>query len=157
SAEALADDLQRFLDDRPIQARRTPIWEHAWRWSRRNPGVSLLALAVAALLVVVVSVESGSLLLGAAALLAALGFAASLSAVQFRRLAAQERRSRAEAEQARRQAEERARAEAEAREKLETNLYYRWIALAQQARAAGDAARAEELLDECPARRRGWE
>src|SRR5262249_51801645 len=35
--------------------------------------------------------------------------------------------------------------------------YYRWIALAQQARAAGDAARAEELLDECPARRRGWE
>ncbi len=38
TATALAEDLRRFLADRPIQARRTPAWEHAWRFCRRNPG-----------------------------------------------------------------------------------------------------------------------
>jgi WD40 repeat protein len=38
TAAALAEDLQRFLADRPIRARRTPWHERAWRWCRRNPG-----------------------------------------------------------------------------------------------------------------------
>src|SRR5207253_1026846 len=33
----LAEDLQRFLDDRPIKARRRSLLQHAWRWCRRNP------------------------------------------------------------------------------------------------------------------------
>jgi serine/threonine protein kinase/tetratricopeptide (TPR) repeat protein len=48
TAQALADDLGRFLEDRPIQARRTTSVEHFWRWCRRNPA---LAGSVAAALV----------------------------------------------------------------------------------------------------------
>jgi hypothetical protein len=37
SAAELAADLQRFLDDEPIQARRLTGGERAWRWCRRHP------------------------------------------------------------------------------------------------------------------------
>jgi serine/threonine protein kinase len=51
-AGELADDLRRFLGNRPIEARRTPWWEQAWRWCRRNPGISTAsAAALAALLI----------------------------------------------------------------------------------------------------------
>src|SRR5262249_50073804 len=40
SACELADDLRRFLDDRPVRARRGSPVEHAWRWCRRNPAVA---------------------------------------------------------------------------------------------------------------------
>ena len=36
SAEALAEDLQRFLEDRPIRARRVSSAERLLRWGRRN-------------------------------------------------------------------------------------------------------------------------
>ena len=44
-AAALAEDLQRFLDDKPIKARRVTAAEQAaWRWTvRRNPAVASLA------------------------------------------------------------------------------------------------------------------
>ena len=55
SAEALADDLQRWLDGFPIQARPVSKLEHAGRWCRRRPAVAallaVLALTVAASLV----------------------------------------------------------------------------------------------------------
>lgn len=37
SAAALAEDLERWLQRRPILARRTLPSTHAWRWLRRNP------------------------------------------------------------------------------------------------------------------------
>ncbi len=40
-ASGLADDLRRFLSDRPIRARRTPPWEHGWRFCRRNPALAI--------------------------------------------------------------------------------------------------------------------
>jgi WD40 repeat protein len=58
SADALAEDLGRFIQGVPIQARPTPAWERAWKWARRRPAVaalSLLTLAVAAVGFVLVS------------------------------------------------------------------------------------------------------
>ena len=46
SAAALAEDLQRFLEDRPIQARPPGRVELFGRWCRRNPVVVGLLAAV---------------------------------------------------------------------------------------------------------------
>src|SRR5262245_19857514 len=58
SAAELADDLQRFLGDRPVRARRTSAAERGWRWCRRNPAVALLFTSVAVLLAAVAAVSS---------------------------------------------------------------------------------------------------
>jgi eukaryotic-like serine/threonine-protein kinase len=50
TATAFAEDLQRFLADRPIQARRTAVWERTWRWCRRNKVVAALLGGIAAML-----------------------------------------------------------------------------------------------------------
>jgi eukaryotic-like serine/threonine-protein kinase len=42
TALALADDLDRYLADRPIQARRTPVVERGLKWVRRRPITSFL-------------------------------------------------------------------------------------------------------------------
>jgi eukaryotic-like serine/threonine-protein kinase len=58
SAEEMADDLRRFLGDRPIRARRVSSVEHLWRWCRRNPTVAGLTATALALLVLVAVVAS---------------------------------------------------------------------------------------------------
>jgi serine/threonine protein kinase/WD40 repeat protein len=50
SAQALAEDLERFLSDQPIHARRTAPLERAWRWTRRNPALAALMTSIGALL-----------------------------------------------------------------------------------------------------------
>jgi tetratricopeptide (TPR) repeat protein len=54
SAEALAEDLERWLAGEPIQARRTGSWERLGKWVRRRPALAGLVvvsvLAVMALL-----------------------------------------------------------------------------------------------------------
>jgi serine/threonine-protein kinase len=52
SAEALADDLERWLGGEPIRARAVGRLELAWRWCRRNQARAVAGLAVALLLVV---------------------------------------------------------------------------------------------------------
>jgi eukaryotic-like serine/threonine-protein kinase len=39
TAQELADDLQRFLEDKPIQAKRPSVVERARKWGRRHPAV----------------------------------------------------------------------------------------------------------------------
>src|SRR5262249_9103541 len=58
TADELAEDLRRFLDDRPLRARRASPGERAWRWCRRNPALAGLTAVAAALLVVVATVSS---------------------------------------------------------------------------------------------------
>lgn len=57
SAAELADDLERWLEGRPIHARRVGAAESLWRWARRHP---LPAALSAALLLTLIT---GSLLL----------------------------------------------------------------------------------------------
>src|SRR5262249_34071763 len=98
SAAALADDLQRFLESKPILARPTPAWERLAKWARRRPAVAALALL--------------------SAVTAAVGFA--LVTWQWRE--AEEARTRAEDA---RGGEERQRLQAEeALREARTNLYF---------------------------------
>ena len=53
SAHALRDDLRRFLDMRPIRARRVSAAEWLWRWCQRNPLTATCAAVIAGLLVLV--------------------------------------------------------------------------------------------------------
>ena len=66
SAIELADDLRRFLDDRPIRARRIGSLRLAWRWCRRNRALAG-SLAAAVLLLIAVTVVSFSAYLSTAA------------------------------------------------------------------------------------------
>jgi serine/threonine protein kinase len=53
TASELTADLQRFLDDEPIQARRQKEWERCLRWARRNPGVAAMGAVLTAVLLLV--------------------------------------------------------------------------------------------------------
>jgi hypothetical protein len=59
AAQEMADDLQRYLERKPIHARAPSIPERFWGWTRRNPQallictISLLVLTVASVAVAV--------------------------------------------------------------------------------------------------------
>lgn len=53
SAGELADDLQRFLDDRPIRARRVGFVERVWRWGKRNRLVAGLLFSIIVLIAII--------------------------------------------------------------------------------------------------------
>lgn len=55
TAAAFADDLERFLEGRPIQARPISLAEKAWLWCRREPKIaSLLGLAASLMLILTI-------------------------------------------------------------------------------------------------------
>ncbi|MDO5553816.1 MAG: serine/threonine-protein kinase [Planctomycetia bacterium] len=65
----LADDLTRFLEERPIRARRSSVLEQGWRWCRRNKlSASLLGLSL--LLLVLLTTGSWTAYFHARSLLA---------------------------------------------------------------------------------------
>jgi|GEM_PF-860572 len=57
TAGELAADLQRFLDDEPIQARRISSAERLARWCRHHPGVATLTGILALLLIGITAVS----------------------------------------------------------------------------------------------------
>jgi serine/threonine protein kinase/formylglycine-generating enzyme required for sulfatase activity/Flp pilus assembly protein TadD len=52
SATEMAEDLKRFVDDKPVRARRISEVERVVRWCRRNPVMALLYFSLVILLVV---------------------------------------------------------------------------------------------------------
>jgi serine/threonine protein kinase/tetratricopeptide (TPR) repeat protein len=86
TAGEMADDLRRFLEDKPVRARPVRAPERFWRWCRRNPVIAgLTVLAAGLLLLVAVGATVGYM-----QALAALGREAAL------REEAEEHRGRAE-------------------------------------------------------------
>ena len=68
TAEALGDDLRRFLDGKPVAARPARPWERAWKAARRRPVIAtLLAACTAALLLLLAGGAYYNAQLGAAA------------------------------------------------------------------------------------------
>ncbi len=51
SARELADDLHRFVHGQPVTAHSTSAVTHAWRWCRRHPVATLVAIFAATLAV----------------------------------------------------------------------------------------------------------
>jgi WD40 repeat protein len=131
TAQALADDLRRFVEDRPVRARRATPAEHAWRWARRNPATAVL--------------------LAALVLACAAGLAGVLTQMLRAEGKARDEASAHEREAAARQRAQRA--EAEARD----NLYLGRIAQARLEWRLNNLTRAGQLLELCEPGRRGWE
>lgn len=165
SAAALAADLRRFLDGRPVAARPVKSWERLVRWSRRNPVVaglsgatafSLIAVAVVASVLAWVKSTSNTQLLEKQAALST-----SLENEARQRTEADAQRSRADA--LRRKAEAEKRNADRQREATEAHLYVVRARSAQEAADRNEFEQLSELLEEQRPRnaserdRRGWE
>ncbi len=119
SAAELTADLQRFLDDEPIQARRISNGERLARWCRHHPGVATLTTALVLLLVGVT-------------------VASLFAAARFDRLAREQTNAAANERQARQAADE-------AKTQAEINLDE---AERQRQRAEANFAKARKAVDD---------
>jgi WD40 repeat protein/tRNA A-37 threonylcarbamoyl transferase component Bud32 len=166
TAGALAEDLRRHIDSRPIVARPAGRIERGWRWCKRNRAVAGLLIALAA--------AATGLMAGGAwftwqldqALTSAVHNAerealARQEAEQQRGLAEQRLEESLRADSEKRRADEVA-AKAtldtrEALERAEQSLYYSQIGRAASELRAGDMAGAAQGLDATKSSLRGWE
>jgi eukaryotic-like serine/threonine-protein kinase len=58
TAQALGEDLKRFLEDRPVLARRSTPVEQFWRWCRRNPWLAAANITAATLTTILAVVST---------------------------------------------------------------------------------------------------
>ena len=138
SAAALADELTRFLEGRPILARPIGTIGRVLKWARREPQQA--ALAIASVL---------------ATLIAFAGITWQWQEAEGARQEASERARREAAAHAReRDAHRRT---DDAREAAEQTLYFHRIALADRERIMNNIGGADRLLAECPEALRHWE
>jgi WD40 repeat protein/serine/threonine protein kinase len=138
SAGELAADLQRFLDDEPILARRQTQAERYLRWARHNPGVAILGAVLTAVLVMAT-------------------IASLLAAGHFNRLRRREAQAAAGERIARHEAEE---AADEARRRSDAERWERYrsdIAAASGALQLQNSGTARIALDAAPPEHRNWE
>jgi WD40 repeat protein/serine/threonine protein kinase/tetratricopeptide (TPR) repeat protein len=163
SAGDLAADLQRFLDDEPIHARRISLVEQLLRWARRNRGVAA-ALSVVALLLVLLAV--GALLAAARFQKLEQGQRAlaeknEKQALEMSQLANEKEGERAKAVEAGKETEAARKREAAQGREQRRNLYYAEMNLAGQAAdSPSGIGRVGELLAPWGRNQpdlRGWE
>jgi hypothetical protein len=147
SAEALADDLDRWLRHDVIVARRAGVWERAWKWAWRNPARAL-ASGLAGVLVV--------LWLVGLAVLAHLQQTHRAWEEASRRASA-EAAARQEAETARTEAEKARQVALEEKARAEEALYAYHLAQSRLALSDNKKEEAERQLEKCPPNLRAWE
>jgi WD40 repeat protein/serine/threonine protein kinase len=128
TAQELADDLRRFLEDKPIKAKRPSLRQRAAKWARRHKTV------VRAAMVVVV--------------LAVAALAASTALIW------QANEGLNRANQGLNKANEDLK---QSLERERRNAYFHRIGRAEREWSANNLARMQQLLDECPEDLRGWE
>ncbi len=143
SAAALAEDLARFREGRPILARPVGPIERGWRWCRRNPVVASLLLAITLIL-----------LAGA--------HIATFFAITAERRADEARASAADAKRNAEQAEKNAEAANQAKKQALSSLYAARLNYAQNALRENRLIRLRDLLKETLPKEgeddhRGWE
>jgi WD40 repeat protein/tRNA A-37 threonylcarbamoyl transferase component Bud32 len=159
SADALANDLERFLAGEPIRARPTRAWERAVKWARRRPAVAAL-LAVSALACVLAVAE----LVRSNIQIAAEGRQTQTALDRLRveqektrDLLARERQASDEKTQALRKLQD---SEARTRSLLaerERVSYQQAIVLGEREAEASHTDQLENLLRDCPESLRQWE
>jgi WD40 repeat protein len=128
TARELADDLRRFLELKPIRARRPTPWDRALKLARRH--TAIVAAALLALLLTVGGMATGLVLIGR----------------ERDRVAAKEKEALASA----REVQERA-------IDLNRQLYINRVNRAFGEWRENNVALAAALLEECPVGLRGWE
>jgi len=155
TAQAVADELRRFLQGEPIRARPISTTARAWRWCRRNPRVAALGAIAASLLLN--AAVCGPLIALKQWSLAQQEQAARQAADDAHRVAQQERQvaqeaqrfaeqQRADAEQQRMKADQLRDVAQRIEKTARRQLYVAQVALAQKAWETGDWARATQLL-----------
>ncbi len=145
TAEALAEELGRFLRGEPVVARPVGRLGRGWRWCRRNPVTAGLLAGIALLLVTVAGVST------------VLGQRASQKAEEAEREAGRAVRAE-EGERAKARDEEKQRKPAEReRDRAEQLLYAGRLSLIQSYWQEGHVEAARNLLDETQQHRDTWE
>jgi serine/threonine protein kinase len=136
TAQELADDLRRFLDDRPILARPPTLAQRARKLARRHPGVTVTAalFTVALLALAVVGLTINNVLLDRER---------AQALAHLRRAEGAENRARSAEREARANLEKAQRAEQEKTEKL----WQARLAQAQAGRWSGRAGRRFEGME----------
>jgi WD40 repeat protein len=131
SAEAMAEDLERWMAGEPIRARRIGVIERLLKWARRRPSAAaLVAVSTLAVFIAVAGLAFGFLAVAEEK-------ARTVEAVDRLKAALQ-------SEQA-------------ALRETRQNAYFQTIALAAPEIRANDVRRADRLLDACPPALRRWE
>src|SRR5262249_23709462 len=138
SAEALADDLRRFVNGEPVQARPVAVWERAVKWARRRPAITAL---LAAVMLVAAS--------GAA------GVVGEWHEADVKRREAEDALGRETAALA--AAQQLAAEKDAALKEAQANLYLKLMNLAHREWLANNVAGADAHLNACPPELRHWE
>jgi eukaryotic-like serine/threonine-protein kinase len=159
SAGALAEDLQRFIDDEPIQARRVSDAERLWRWSRRHKAIAALLALLATVLTVGCAVMAvlWSRAEHSAEIARANEFKAQTLAQQEAKASGEARELAGKEAKARREAQEQERIALDKAEQLAREDYVNRVNRAFREVQDDNVALAEDLLHGCDPKRRGWE